>query len=78
MDGDKYHVTSEQVQFWKDNGYLYLPSVLSEEEISQVEPVYNKFIFGQVPDAAANTSDITGEEICLEVLVMKAVSFLSF
>ena len=60
IDGTHYWLTEEQKQAYHRDGYIVLESVLTEDEMATFEPLYNKFIEGQVPDMGRDFCDMSG------------------
>jgi len=58
-----YYVLSEaQIQRYNEDGYLHIPGLLTEKELAQLEPTYNRFMENKVPGVGKDLSDLTFEE----------------
>lgn len=62
MDGDKYTLSNEQKAFYDTEGYLHLPTVVSEQELQSIEKIYNDFLEGRVEGVGMDMSDIGTEK----------------
>jgi phytanoyl-CoA hydroxylase len=58
--GDHYFLTAAQVESYAQRGYLVLPDVVSAAEIAQIEPIFERFIHGQVPGMRRDFCDMSG------------------
>jgi Phytanoyl-CoA dioxygenase (PhyH) len=58
--GDDYLLTRDQIATYARDGYLTLPDVLSEAELGQVEPTFERFIGGQVAGMGRDFCDMSG------------------
>ena len=58
--GDDYLLSPEQVSAYERDGYLVLDEVLSERELSALEPTFERFIRGQVPGMGRDFCDMSG------------------
>jgi ectoine hydroxylase-related dioxygenase (phytanoyl-CoA dioxygenase family) len=60
--GDRYLVTDEERERFERDGYVHLPSVLTDDEVSEIERVYDAFLRGEIPVAGRDLNDmVTGE-----------------
>jgi len=54
-------VSEADIQFFKENGYVHLPGVLTEQELaSEIEPVYDKFLKGELRPEGKDLCDMSG------------------
>jgi hypothetical protein len=58
--GDEYVLTAEQVASYEADGYLVLPDVVTEEELSLLEPTFQRFIEGRVAGMGRDFCDMSG------------------
>jgi phytanoyl-CoA hydroxylase len=59
---DRYVVTDNEVQHFKDNGFVHLPQVLREDELQHLDPVYDAFMRGAIAVKGRDLYDmVTGE-----------------
>lgn len=54
--GDSYVLTAEQIQSFHKNGYATLPGFLTEEEVMELEQVFDLFVEGKI--------DVPGKDFC--------------
>lgn len=59
-NGDEYVLTAEQIAQFRRDGYVTLSAVLTEEEIATIEPLFESFIRGEVPDMGRDFCDMSG------------------
>jgi len=59
VNGD-YPLTQDQIAAYARDGYLTLPGVLNEAEIAAIEPIFQRFIEGKVPDMGRDFCDMSG------------------
>jgi hypothetical protein len=57
---DDYCLSAEQVAAYERDGYLTLPHVLTEAELSGIEPIFQRFIEGKVPNMERDFCDMSG------------------
>jgi ectoine hydroxylase-related dioxygenase (phytanoyl-CoA dioxygenase family) len=58
--GDDYILTPEQIAQFHRDGYVTLRGVMSEAEIAAIEPEFQRFIAGEVPDMGRDFCDMSG------------------
>jgi len=58
--GDDYLLGPEQIIQFQSEGYITLPQVLTEEELAAIEPTFQSFIGGEVPDMGRDFCDMSG------------------
>ena len=58
--GDEYILSPEQIEQFHRDGYVTLRDVLSEEELAAIEPEFDRFIRGEVPDMGRDFCDMSG------------------
>ena len=46
---DEYYVTPEALEKFKTDGYAVLDNVLTEEEVAEIEVVYDRFMRREIP-----------------------------
>lgn len=56
--GTTYIVTAEEKQAFHHQGYVHLPGVLSEEELVEVDSVYDAFMRGEIAVQGKDLSDM--------------------
>jgi ectoine hydroxylase-related dioxygenase (phytanoyl-CoA dioxygenase family) len=59
-DDDSYWLAREQVEQFHREGYVTLHEVISEEEMTTVEPLFDLFIRGDVRDMGRDFCDMSG------------------
>ncbi|WP_235298781.1 phytanoyl-CoA dioxygenase family protein [Portibacter marinus] len=57
--GLQYLLTSEEIQRYRDVGYLVLNDVLTEEEMSTIDPWFEHFIMGKQPGMERDFCDMS-------------------
>jgi len=60
IDGDNYWLTPEQIENYHNDGYIVLDEVITEDELAVIEPLYQEFIDGKVPDMGRDFCDMSG------------------
>src|SRR3954468_7239525 len=58
--GDEYLLSAEQVSAYEREGYLVLENVVSERELSALEPPFQRFIRGEVGGMGRDFCDMSG------------------
>jgi len=58
--GNRYIVTDEEREQFKRDGYIILKSVLSEEEVAEIEVIYNKFMTQEIVVPGKDFCDMAG------------------
>lgn len=59
-NGDIYLLSDEQIESYHRDGYLTLREVLSEDELDQLEPDFDRFIRGEVSGMGRDFCDMSG------------------
>ncbi|RLE23872.1 MAG: phytanoyl-CoA dioxygenase family protein [Actinobacteria bacterium] len=60
--GNRYLVTDEERSRFETDGFVHLPGVLTEEEVAEIEPVYDAFMRGEIDVTGRDLYDmVTGE-----------------
>jgi ectoine hydroxylase-related dioxygenase (phytanoyl-CoA dioxygenase family) len=60
IDGDNYWLTPEQIETYHKDGYIVLDDVITEAELATIEPLYQEFIEGKVPEMGRDFCDMSG------------------
>ena len=60
--GGTYIVTEADRAAFRRDGYVHLPAVMSEEEMADIEAVYDRFLRGEIPVAGKDFNDMTTGE----------------
>ena len=60
--GDRYVVTDEDRSAFERDGYVHLPGVLSEDEVAEIEAVYERFRRGEIEVPGKDLNDMTTGE----------------
>lgn len=60
IQGDAYVLSAEQIAAYARDGYLVLPNVVTSAELAQIEPIFQRFISGQVPSMGRDFCDMSG------------------
>lgn len=55
-----YPVTPEQLEAFERDGYVHLPGVLSEEEVAELEVVYDQFLRQEIEVPGRDFCDMSG------------------
>src|SRR5215510_2200509 len=58
--GDQYVLSPEQVDQFHRDGYVTLNGVMTEDELASLEPDFERFIRGEVPDMERDFCDMSG------------------
>lgn len=59
--GDDYILSKKETEFFQANGYVHLKGVLNEAELEEhMEPVYNKFMSGELRPEGKDLCDMSG------------------
>lgn len=58
--GDNYIVSKEDIEFYHENGYIFLPNVITETELQVLEEAYDKFSNGEVQNMGRDLCDMSG------------------
>jgi hypothetical protein len=56
VSADEYRLTPEQIEAFHRDGCVTVPDVLTEEEVAQIEAVFDKFLSGEIP--------VPGKDFC--------------
>jgi len=59
--GARYEVTEEERARFRADGYVHLRGVLSEEELLEIEEVYQRFLAGEIEVQGRDLCDMSGE-----------------
>lgn len=57
--GATYRITPDEVRQYREQGYLVLEDVLTEEEVASLEPWFDHFISGQEPGMGKDFCDMS-------------------
>mmetsp|Transcript_20979 Transcript_20979/g.35190 ORF Transcript_20979/g.35190 Transcript_20979/m.35190 type:complete len:365 (+) Transcript_20979:86-1180(+) len=61
LQSSGYVVSEADIKFFKENGYVHLPGVLSSEEVASfIEPVYEQFMTGELKPEGKDLCDMSG------------------
>ena len=60
--GDRYLLDGSDIEAFRRDGYVHLPSVMSEEEMQAIEDVYDRFLRGEIAVAGKDFNDMTTGE----------------
>jgi len=60
-DGPRYLVTDEERLRFRENGYIHLRGVLSEEELRPIEEVYQRFLRREIDVLGNDFCDMSGD-----------------
>lgn len=61
-EGNRYVVEPAEVEAFRRDGYVHLPGVMSEDEMVDIEAVYDRFLRGEIPVAGRDFNDMTTGE----------------
>jgi hypothetical protein len=59
-DEPRYEVTDDEREAFHRDGFVHLPGVLTEEEVLEIEAVYDRLIRGDVPIPGRDFCDMAG------------------
>jgi phytanoyl-CoA hydroxylase len=60
--GDRYEVTDDERARFERDGYVHLPGVLTDDELADLDPVYDAFMRGEIAVEGRDLYDmVTGE-----------------
>jgi phytanoyl-CoA hydroxylase len=60
--GDRYDVTDEERERFERDGYVHLPAVMREDELAELDAVYDAFMRGEIAVEGRDLYDmVTGE-----------------
>ena len=59
-EGDEYVLTTAEIEQFHRDGYITLRGVMAEEELAAIEPVFQRFITGEVPGMERDFCDMSG------------------
>jgi len=59
-NGDEYLITEEERKQYIDKGYVTLPGLLTDEEVSELEQVFDRFISGDIRVPGKDFVDMSG------------------
>lgn len=60
-EGDVYHVTEEEIDRFRRDGYVHLRGVLSEQEVAALEPDYERFLRREIEVPDKDFCDMAGD-----------------
>lgn len=60
--GDRYLVTDADREAFRRDGYVHLPGVMSDDEMADIEAVYDRFLRGEIAVAGKDFNDMTTGE----------------
>lgn len=58
--GDDYILTQDEIDQFHRDGYVTLRGVASDEELAAIEPEFERFVRGEVPDMGRDFCDMSG------------------
>lgn len=58
--GEIYHVSQQDIEHFREQGYVLLPEALTEAEIQSFEPMYQKFMRNEIPNMGQDFCDMSG------------------
>lgn len=61
MPDDTYAVSAEQIQHFREKGYVHLPGLLSEEEVAKLETIYDRFLHREIDVPGKDYCDMAGD-----------------
>jgi phytanoyl-CoA hydroxylase len=61
IDGDTYRVSDDQRARFDTNGYVHLPGLLSEDELAELDVVYDMFLRGEIDVPGKDYCDMAGD-----------------
>jgi hypothetical protein len=57
--GESYQITPEEIQQYREQGYLVLNNVLTDEEVAVLDPWFEHFVTGKEPDMGRDFCDMS-------------------
>lgn len=60
-EGPVYHVSPEEIDAFRRDGYVHLRGVLSEDELAAIEDVYDRFLRREIPVPGKDFCDMSGD-----------------
>lgn len=61
-DGDRYIVTDDEIGAFRRDGYVHLASVMSPDEMAEIDAVYDRFLRGEIAVEGRDFNDMTTGE----------------
>jgi len=58
--GDDYHITDEERHQYFTQGYIQLPDLLTQQEVNDLEPIFDRFISGDIKIPGKDFADMSG------------------
>ena len=60
--GDRYELSSDEIEAFRRDGYVHLRGVMSHEEMDGIEAVYDRFLRGEIAVEGKDLNDMTTGE----------------
>ena len=60
-DGPRYHVSEEELERFRRDGYVHLRGVLSDEELAEIEATYDRFLRREIAVPGKDLCDMSGD-----------------
>ena len=60
-DGPRYHVTAEEQERFRRDGYVHLGGVLSDEELAEIAATYDRFLRREIAVPGKDLCDMSGD-----------------
>lgn len=60
--GDNYLLTPEEIASFRRDGYVHLRGVMSEDEMADIDAVYERFLRGEIAVTGKDFNDMTTGE----------------
>jgi len=60
-DGPRYHVSDEEIERFRRDGYVHLVGVLADEELAGIAAVYERFLRREIAVAGKDLCDMSGD-----------------
>lgn len=61
IDGDRYHVSDDERVAFERDGYVHLRGLLTEQEVAELESVYDRFLRREIEVPGKDYCDMAGD-----------------
>ncbi len=61
IDGDDYRVTDDEREHFRTRGYVHLRGLLREDEVAELEEVYDRFVRREIEVPGKDYCDMAGD-----------------
>ena len=60
--GDRYVIGRDDIEAFRRDGYVHLRGVMSDEEMAEIEAIYDRFLRGEIAVEGKDFNDMTTGE----------------